>query len=224
MKRALQLHSEGLPDAKKECMTMEKPSTCLKENTASLRSDASTLEKTLAVTQLYDEFRRRIYSHSYRLLGNQQDADDITQEVFVSAYLTWDSLSDRDNLSGWLYRIATNLCIDLLRQRKRISCRVYEDAHGASKEDISFRSPQSGGIPEIAEREHIQRAFAHLPQGYALPLLLNAARGIPYHEIALIVGISPNAAATRLTRARKLFAEEYQRLGSDVVKEQGQRL
>ena len=203
---------------------MEKLSTCLKENTAALRSDARTGEKTLAVTQLYDEFRRRIYSHSYRLLGNQQDADDITQEVFVSAYLTWDSLSDRDNLSGWLYRIATNLCIDRLRQRKRISRRVHEYAHGASKEDVFFRSPHSGGIPEIAEREHIQRTFAHLPQGYALPLLLNAARGIPYHEIALIVGISPNAVATRLTRARKLFAEEYQRLGSDVVKEQGQRL
>ena len=203
---------------------MEKLSTCLKENTAALRSDAHTGEKTLAVTQLYDEFRRRIYSHSYRLLGNQQDADDITQEVFVSAYLTWDSLSDRDNLSGWLYRIATNLCIDLLRQRKRISCWVYEHAHDVSKEDDSLGPSLSGGIPEIAEREHIQRAFAHLPQGYALPLLLNAARGIPYHEIALIVGISPNAAATRLTRARKLFAEEYQRLGSDVVKEQGQRL
>ena len=146
---------------------MEKLSTCLKENTAALRSDARTGEKTLAVTQLYDEFRRRIYSHSYRLLGNQQDADDITQEVFVSAYLTWDSLSDRDNLSGWLYRIATNLCIDLLRQRKRISCWAYEYADGIIEEDDSFRISHSGGIPEIAEREHIQRTFAHLPKGYA---------------------------------------------------------
>ena len=184
-----------------------------------MRSDTSTLEKTRAVTQLYDEFRSRIYSHSYRLLGNQQDADDVTQEVFVSAYLAWESLYARDKLSGWLYRIATNLCIDVLRQRKRLSCRVYEDAHGVGAEDDSLRSSQSGGILEITEREHIQRTFAHLPKGYALPLLLNAARGIPYQEIALIVGISPNAAATRLTRARKLFAEEYQRLGSDIVEE-----
>ncbi len=171
---------------------MEKLSTCLKENTASLRSDAYTLEKTLAVTQLYDEFRPRIYSHSYRLLGNKQEADDVTHDV--------------------------------LRQRKRNSCWVYEDAHDVSNEDDSLRSSHSGGIPEIAEREHIQHTFAHLPKGYALPLLLNAARGIPYQEIAVIVGISPSAAAIRLTRARKLFAEEYQRLGSDVVKEQEQRL
>lgn len=75
----------------------------------------------------------------------------------------------------------------------------------------------AGGIPEIAEREHIQRIFSHLPKGYALPLLLSASGGMPYREIAVIVGISPNAAVTRLTRARKLFAEEYQRLGSDCV-------
>ena len=196
---------------------MEKPSTCLKENTASFGSDAHTVEKALAVTRLYDEFRPRIYSHSYRLLGNQQDADDVTQEVFVHAYLTWESLHARDKLSGWLYRIATNLCIDLLRQRRRISCQTYKHAHNVSKEDDSLGSSHGGGIPEIAEREHIQRTFTHLPRGYALPLLLNAARGISYQEIALIVGISPSAAAIRLTRARKLFAEEYKRLGGDGI-------
>jgi len=196
---------------------MEKPSTCLNENTASLRSDAHTVGKTLAVTQLYDEFRPRIYSHSYRLLGNWQDAEDITQEVFVSAYLSWDSLYAREKLSAWLYRIATNLCIDLLRRRKRISFWAYEHTDGIIEEDDSFRASSSGGIPEIAEREHIQHTFAHLPQGYALPLLLNAARGIPYQDIAVIVGISPSAAAIRLTRARKLFAEEYRRLGSHVI-------
>ncbi len=205
-------------------MTMEMPSTCRKGNVASCGSDAHARERALEFTRLYEKFRRRIYSHIYRLLGNQEDADDVTQEVFVTAYLTWDGLYARDSLSAWLYRIATNLCIDLLRRRKCISYWVYEHTDGIIEEDDSFRSSSSGGIPEIAEREHIQRTFAHLPKGYALPLLLNAARGIPYQEIALIVGISPSAAAIRLTRARKLFSEEYQRLGSHVVKEQEQRL
>jgi len=196
-------------------MAMEMPSTCLQDSTASFGSDAHAREKTLEFTQLYVKFRQRIYSHSYHLLGNRQDADDATQEVFVTVYLTWDGLDARDNLSALLYRIATNLCIDLLRRRKRVSCWPREDTAGLR--DDSCRLFDSGGIPEIAEREHIQRTFAHLPKGYALPLLLNAARGLPYQEIALIVGISPSAAAIRLTRARKLFAEEYQRLGSDVI-------
>jgi len=195
---------------------MEMPSTCRKGNGASCGREAHAREKALEFTRLYETFRRRIYSHIYRLLGNQEDADDVTQEVFVTAYLTWDGLYARDNLSAWLYRIATNLCIDLLRRRKRISYWANEHTDGIPEEDDAFRSSSSGGIPEIAEREHIQRTFAHLPQGYALPLLLHAARGIPYQEIALIAGISPGAAAIRLTRARKLFAEEYRRLGSHV--------
>jgi len=186
-------------------MAMEMPSACLKDSTASFGSDAHAREKTLEFTQLYVKFRQRIYSHIYRLLGNQQDADDATQEVFVTVYLTWDGLDARDNLSALLYRIATNLCIDLLRRRKRISWWPHEDTWLSD----------NGGIPEIAEREHIQRTFSHLPKGYALPLLLSASRGIPYEEIAAIVGISPNATATRLTRARKLFAEAHQRLCSD---------
>lgn len=198
-------------------MTMENPSTCLKANSASLRSEANVVEGTLAVTQLYEQFRRRIYAHIYRLLGSRENADDVTQEVFVSAYLTWDDLDARDNLSAWLYRTATNLCIDLLRRRKRISCWSHEHTAGVRDGDDSCCLSDSGGIPEIAEREHIQRIFSHLPKGYALPLLLSASGGMPYREIAVIAGISPNAAATRLTRARKLFAEEYQRLGSDCV-------
>jgi DNA-directed RNA polymerase specialized sigma24 family protein len=86
---------------------MEKPSTGVREYTETLTSDAQAAEKTLSVTQLYEEYRPRIYSHTYRLLGNRQDADDVTQEVFVAAYLTWDRLSAREKLSGWLYRIAT---------------------------------------------------------------------------------------------------------------------
>ena len=198
-------------------MTMEVRSTCQKENLAALGSEAYAREKALEFTQLYAKFRRRIYYHIYRLLGNQEDADDVTQEVFVIAYLTWDDLYAHDNLYAWLYRTATNSCIDLLRRRKRISWWSQEHPVGIRDEDDTCWLSDSGGIPEIAEREHIQRTFSHLPKGYAFPLLLSASRGMSYREIAVIAGISPNAAATRLTRARKLFAEAYQRLGSDSV-------
>ena len=76
--------------------------------------------------------------------------------------------------------------------------------------------PDSGGIPEIAEREHIRLALANMPEEYAIVLVLSAAQGIPYQEIATIVGISPNAAATRISRAKRMFAEQYQRISKDV--------
>src|SRR5436305_2492837 len=71
--------------------------------------------------QLYEHYRCPIHSYVYRLLGSQEDADDVTQDVFVRACTSWTGLYERDNLSSWLYRIATNLCVDMLRRRKRIS-------------------------------------------------------------------------------------------------------
>jgi hypothetical protein len=80
------------------------------------------------------------------------------------------------------------------------------------EEENSYLPASSGGIPEIAERDHIRQALASMPQDYAIALILNAAQGVPYQEIAEIVGISPNAAATRISRAKRMFAEHYERL------------
>lgn len=201
-------------------MTAEKPADAEGQRTriSSFKGDAA------ALSVLYEQFRRPIHSYIYRLLGNQEDADDVTQEVFVRACIAWNGLYERDKLSAWLYRIATNLCVDMLRRRKRISWWLLTyhnpaDEHfedGAS-DDASYLLSNSGGIPEIAEREHIRLALAQMPEEYAAALILSAAQGIPYQEIATIVGISPNAAATRISRAKRMFAEHYQRLSREGV-------
>jgi len=195
---------------------------------ASPQDSDSTLfsEDVRALSILYEQFRRPIHSYAYRLLSSQEDADDITQEVFMRVFTAWDGLQDRDHLSAWLYRIATNLCVDLLRRRKRISWRflsqhTYDEQHCNTDESL-FLPADSGGIPEIAEREHIQLALVNMPEEYAVALLLNAAQGIPYQEVAAIVGISPNAAATRISRAKKMFAEQYQRIIRENAKQRGE--
>ncbi len=135
---------------------------------------------------LYEKFKRPIHSYTYRLLGSHEDADDLTQEVFTRAYVAWNDLYDRDNLSSWLYRIATNLCIDLLRRRKRISWwplmrpnRAGEQLNGAGDEEISYLPSNDGGIPEIAEREHIRLALANIPTEYAIALSIERGAGCP---------------------------------------------
>src|SRR5205807_287357 len=79
-----------------------------------------------------------------------------------------------------------------------------------SEEDAAYLPLDSGGIPEIFEREHIRLTLANMPQEYAIALILSAAQGIPYQEIATIMGISPGSAATRISRAKRMFAEQYQ--------------
>jgi RNA polymerase sigma-70 factor (ECF subfamily) len=188
---------------------------------------ASCSNDAAALTMLYEQFRRPIHSYIYRLLGNVEDADDLTQEVFVRACTAWKSLYERDNLSAWLYRIATNLCVDVLRRRKRITWRSLSFHFGAGdrfegeeSDAGSWLLPDSGGIPEIAERDHIRQALANMPVEYAVALVLSAAQGVPYQEIAVITGISPNAAATRISRAKRMFTEQYQRISREGVAKQ----
>lgn len=202
-------------------MTKEKQPGSQEANATSLSDDVR------ALSMIYEQFRRPIHSYVYRLLANQEDADDVTQEVFVRACLAWNNLYERNNLSAWLYRIATNLCVDILRRRKRISWwpLVPQNSHddhfeGSLSDDSSYLLPDSGGIPEIAEREHIRLTLANMPQEYAIALVLSAAQGVPYQEIATITGISPNAAATRISRAKKMFTEQYQRLSKEGVEKQ----
>ena len=80
--------------------------------TSKKSTDSSNIDKTscsgdshvLDFGMLYEKFRQPIHSYIYRLLGSQDDADDVTQEVFIRAYVAWNSLYDRENLSPWLYR------------------------------------------------------------------------------------------------------------------------
>lgn len=206
------MKSEKSRDAQQSDVTEQSPSLPLQDEAE-------------ALSMLYEQFRRPIHSYIYRLLGSQEDADDVTQEVFVRACIAWKGLYDRTHLSAWLYRIATNLCVDLLRRRKRISWwplgqrfhangNSAETESGIADESMALLS-NTGGIPEIAEREHIRLALARMPHEYAIVLVLSAAQGVPYQEIAAIVGISPNAAATRISRAKRMFAEQYQRISQE---------
>jgi len=205
-------------------MTMkETTDTQLTEAPAPFPGDAHPLD----LGTLYERFKRPIHSYIYRLLRSREDADDVTQEVFMRAHVLWNDLHDHDNLSSWLYRIATNVCIDLLRRRKRISWWPLVHHHhnsglvGASvDEDAAYLPLDSGGIPEIFEREHIRLTLAHMPREYAIALILSAAQGLPYQEIAVILGISPGSAATRISRAKRLFADQYQRLDPEGIGKQ----
>lgn len=181
-----------------------------------------TTVEEINLIKLYEQFKVPVHTYVYRLLGNQEDADDITQEVFIRACTSWETLHEREHLSAWLYRIATNLCIDLMRRRKRLSWwplarRQRSDSIGEEEAgpDTLMALSDNGGIPEIAERELIRLTLRDMPEEYAIALVLSAAQGVPYQEVARIVGVSPNTAATRISRAKKMFAQHYQRLLKD---------
>ena len=172
---------------------------------------------------IYREFSGQIHTYAYHLLGNQEDADDITQEVFIRAYVRIGQLREQSSMRSWLYRIATNLCMDQLRRRSRVK-RIFglESPLGGSGADDTpprdVAQPMAvAELESVVERDHIALALKRMPDKYAICLLLHSLQGLSYREIAEVVGVSPGAAAVRLSRARDLFARYYE----DLRKEGG---
>jgi RNA polymerase sigma-70 factor (ECF subfamily) len=170
---------------------------------------------------IYREFSGQIHTYAYHVLGSPEDADDITQEVFIRAYARLTQLRDQTSMRSWLYRIATNLCMDQLRRRSRVK-RIFglEMPLGAivgpGTDDAPTREVAqpmaTAEIDSVAERDHIALALKRMPDKYAICLLLHSQQGLSYREIADVVGITPGAAAVRLSRARDLFARYYEEL------------
>ncbi|HUY78749.1 MAG TPA: RNA polymerase sigma factor, partial [Ktedonobacterales bacterium] len=177
------------------------------------------------LSAIYTEFSGAIHTYAFRLLGNREDADDVTQEVFIRAHAHMAQLRDQGRLRPWLYRIATNLCMDQLRKRSRVR-RILGMETSLTPDDDDENGPHrevaqpgaTSALEGVAERDHIARALKRMPVKYATCLLLHSQQGLSYREIAEALGVTPGAAAVRLSRARNLFAKHY-----DELREEGAR-
>lgn len=188
-----------------------------------LRDDAVAVSDTDAealLTAVYARYATALHSYAFRLLGNAEDADDVTQEVFIRVHDRLAQLRDPTRLRPWLYRIASNLCMDQLRRRSRVR-RIFGIAVNIDPTEQETDEPgqhqiahpaSSAGIDGVAERDHISRALRRMPPKYATCLVLHSAQGLSYREIAEILGITTGAAAVRLARARDMFERCYTEL------------
>jgi RNA polymerase sigma-70 factor (ECF subfamily) len=188
-------------------------------------ASAAARDETL-LTTVYRAHSAAIHSYAFRLLGNQEDADDVTQEVFIRAHERIEQLREPERLRPWLYRIATNLCMDSLRKRSRVRRILGIPIHLDGGDDDDDTGPRDVALPGstaafdgIAERDHIARALRRMPLKYSTCLVLNSAQGLSYREIAAALGITPGAAAVRLARARDMFGRYYEELRDELRKE-----
>jgi RNA polymerase sigma-70 factor (ECF subfamily) len=156
---------------------------------------------TDASDEVFRVYHRRIYRYVCRMVGNPEDASDMVQESFLKAYRALLRGEEPTNLSAWLYRIASNTCMDMLRRRRLIRWQPLDDllstlhiAGGPDPEQEMLRSEACAGI---------ERVLAQLPSRYRLYLILRECQGFSYKEIAAITGDSVGMVKTTLYRARE---------------------
>lgn len=171
-----------------------------------------------AFAVIYETYSSAIHNYAYRLLGNQEQADDTTQETFIKAYQSISSLRNEAGLQAWLYRIASNLCLDTLRRRKVVSWLPLREEH--SREDsptsgisLEIAAPNADFAADYAEADEVHATLAQLPPQLAACLVLRSVEGFSCDEIAEILKIPRGTVWSRLARARELFMAAYKRGG-----------
>jgi len=166
-----------------------------------LQGDVNAFEK------LVTEYEKAVYAIAQRMTGNPEDAADMTQETFIKAYNSLQSFRGDSKFSVWLYRIASNVCLDFLRSRSRkqtVSLSVEDDEGEEAQLDIADESQSPEVLLERGlTRNAVRRGLDALPPDYRQILLLREIQGLSYDEISAALGIDIGTVKSRIFRARK---------------------
>ncbi|MBI4381829.1 MAG: sigma-70 family RNA polymerase sigma factor [candidate division NC10 bacterium] len=162
-----------------------------------------------AFERLVERFQDRVYRLALRISRNPQDAEEITQEVFLTIYQKIVTFEARAAFGTWLYRIATNAALMKIRSRRAQNELTIEDYLPQFTEEGHHRFPVAdwGDDPERPlldqeSREALENAISALPPDYQVPVLLRDVEGLSNAEVAEVLRVSVPALKARLHRAR----------------------
>jgi len=177
-------------------------------------------EEERAFTELVRRFQGRVINLISRVLNDRESADDLAQEVFVRVYVHRRNYRRGSRFSTWLFTIAANLAKNEIRRRVR---RRHWFSLDALQEVLKDSAPQladpAEGKERSLEREQLQeamgRAIATVPEKYRLAVVLRDLEGLPYEEIATVLGIPGGTVRSRINRARGMLKRKLQPLLRD---------
>jgi len=164
---------------------------------------------------LVERHSRTIFGLAFRMMENEQDAEEIVQETFVRAYRALDGFESRANFGTWIYRIAVNRCYDLLKQRKsRLQVEAKEDLDEAALvEQIPTKNPSPERTLLSREIEvRVRLAVKQLTAGERTAFVLRHFEGRSVEEIARVLNVREGAAKNRVHRAVQKLRQQLQPL------------
>ena len=166
--------------------------------------------------RLVDAYSAPIFRLGLRMLGNPQDAEDVLQNTFLNALVHISEFEGRSSLQTWLYRIAANDALMLIRKRKpEVDFDAAEGAEtGESAEDLLPRQfvdwsalPEEELLSDEGKR-FLDRAMAQLPEPLRLVFVLRDIEGLSIRDTADALGLTETNVKTRLLRARLFLREQ----------------
>jgi len=165
-----------------------------------------------AFRELVQLYKDKMYHLAYRMLSNKQEAEDVVQETFLRVYTNLNRYDDTHKFSTWIYRIATNLCIDRLRKRKGTLSLDAENPEGEGIDGYDMLS-SSDPLPEqqlvLSETQQLIRdAIEKLPAKYKSIVILRYLHDMSLQEISNVLNMPVTTIKTRVHRGREALRKK----------------
>ncbi|WNI29442.1 RNA polymerase sigma factor SigE [Streptomyces sp. ITFR-6] len=167
--------------------------------TATFASDASQAWTPPSWEEIVSTHSGRVYRLAYRLTGNQHDAEDLTQEVFVRVFRSLSTYTP-GTFEGWLHRITTNLFLDMVRRKQRIR---FDSLGDDAAERLPSREPSPQQVFNDTHFDaDVQQALDTLAPEFRAAVVLCDIEGLSYEEIAATLGVKLGTVRSRIHRGR----------------------
>ena len=167
-----------------------------------------------AFAELVELYKDKIFHLAYRMLNNRHEAEDVVQDTFLRVYKNWEKYDDNHKFSTWLYRIATNLCIDRMRKRKpnfSLDAELgdQEGTDGYSLLPGDERTPESEFL--LSETQSIiHQAIEGLPAKYKMVMVLRYLQEMSLQEIGDVLNMPVTTVKTRVHRGREFLRKKLE--------------
>ena len=158
-----------------------------------------------AFAQLMTHTQTGVYNLAYRILGNREEAEDLTQEVFLRVWRVLPEFRGDSKFTTWLYRITSNTC---LNRRRQLRAHLYQVDSESTL--LQTPTPEPGPAEQTSETDRRQRiwtAVQQLPRKYAVVITLFYQEQLSYQEIAEVLSLPLGTVKAHLNRARKALAK-----------------
>lgn len=161
-----------------------------------------------AFEALIEEHKKTVYNISYRMSGNYDDAMDMSQEIFIKLFKNIGKFRGKSKFSTWVYRIATNTCLDEMRKIKNKTAysldSEIETDEGSFTAELEDKSPTPEDALQAVEiKDAINEALKRLSDDHRQVVILRDIQNMSYDEIAVILNCSVGTVKSRLSRGRR---------------------
>ena len=158
-----------------------------------------------AFEELIRQYEKKVYTLCFRMCGNSEDAEEAAQDAFLALWRGIDRFRQESSLSTWIYRLATNACIDTLRRRKKQSGSVSLDDEELFVDAVDTSPQPQETVEHREEQQLLQEGLSALPEEYRKVLILREIEGLSYTEIAESASIELGTVKSRISRGRSLL-------------------